>query len=91
MRKLFFLALTLANTLLLSAPSRATEPQTSTASLPAGARSLTFTEAELNSFRKGNKATFVIVPAMLPDEEVAITMSLKGFTAGYEAVVKANP
>ena len=49
-----------------------------------------FTEAELNSFRKGNKATFVIVPAMLPDEEVPITMSLKGFTAGYEAVVKAN-
>ena len=49
-----------------------------------------FTEAELNSFRRGNKATFVIVPAMLPDEQVEITMSLKGFTAGYEAVVAAN-
>jgi invasion protein IalB len=49
-----------------------------------------FTEAELNSFRRGNKATFVIVPAMLPDEQVEITMSLKGFTAGYEAVTAAN-
>lgn len=49
-----------------------------------------FTEAELASFRKGNKATLVIVPAMLPDEQVEITMSLKGFTAAYEAVVAAN-
>jgi invasion protein IalB len=49
-----------------------------------------FTEAEVNSFRRGNKATFVIVPAMLPDEQVEITMSLTGFTAGYEAVTAAN-
>jgi invasion protein IalB len=49
-----------------------------------------FTEAELNAFRRGNKATFVIVPAMLPEEQVEITMSLSGFTAGYEAVVAAN-
>lgn len=49
-----------------------------------------FTSAELAAFRRGNKATFIIVPAMLPDEQVEITMSLKGFTAGYEAVVKAN-
>jgi invasion protein IalB len=49
-----------------------------------------FTEAEIANFRKGSKATFVIVPAMLPDEQVEITMSLKGFTAGYEAVVAAN-
>lgn len=49
-----------------------------------------FTEAEIAGFRRGNKGTFVIVPAMLPDEQVEITMSLKGFTAGYEAVVAAN-
>lgn len=49
-----------------------------------------FTEAELSSFRKGNKATLVIVPAMLPDENVEITMSLNGFTKGYEAVIAAN-
>jgi len=49
-----------------------------------------FTEAEIASFRKGNKASFIIVPAMLPDEQVEITMSLKGFTAAYEAVVAAN-
>ena len=49
-----------------------------------------FTEAELAGFRKGAKGTVVIVPAMLPDEQVPITMSLKGFTAAYEAMVKAN-
>jgi invasion protein IalB len=49
-----------------------------------------FTEAELAGFRKGAKGTVVIVPAMLPDEQVPITMSLKGFTAAYEAMTKAN-
>lgn len=49
-----------------------------------------FTAAEIANFRKGSKATLVIVPAMLPDEQVEITMSLKGFTAAYEAVVAAN-
>ena len=49
-----------------------------------------FTEAEVNAFKRGNKATFVIVPAMLPDEQVEITMSLTGFTAAYDAVVAAN-
>ncbi|MFN3937147.1 MAG: invasion associated locus B family protein [Gemmobacter sp.] len=49
-----------------------------------------FTEAEINAFRRGNQATLVIVPAMLPDEQVALQMSLRGFTAGYEAVRAAN-
>jgi len=49
-----------------------------------------FTEAELAAFRQGNKATLIIVPAMLPDEQVEITLSLSGFTAGYQAVVAAN-
>lgn len=49
-----------------------------------------FTEAELAAFRRGNKATLIIVPAMLPDEQVEITLSLAGFTAGYQAVVAAN-
>ena len=48
MRTHHFLALTLATLLPLSAPARAAEPLASSASLPAGARSLTFTEAELN-------------------------------------------
>lgn len=49
-----------------------------------------FTEAEINAFRRGNRATLVIVPAMAPGEQVAINMSLSGFTAGYAAVVEAN-
>lgn len=49
-----------------------------------------FTEAEVQSFRRGNKATIVIVPAIAPDQQVAIEVSLRGFTAGFEAVNKAN-
>lgn len=49
-----------------------------------------FTQGELDAFKRGNKAAFTIVPAMLPDEKVAITMSLKGFTAAYDAVSKLN-
>lgn len=49
-----------------------------------------FTEAELNAFRRGKQATLVIVPAMLPDEQVQITMSLTGFTAAWNAIVAAN-
>jgi len=49
-----------------------------------------FTAAEVDSFRKGNKGTVTIVPAMLPDEQVDITLSLKGFTAAWDAMIKAN-
>lgn len=49
-----------------------------------------FTEAEVQSFRRGNKATIVIVPALAPDQQVPIEVSLRGFTAGFEAVNKAN-
>jgi invasion protein IalB len=49
-----------------------------------------FTAAEIDGFRKGNKATISIVPAGAPDKKVALAMSLKGFTAGYEAVATAN-
>ena len=49
-----------------------------------------FTQAEIDSFRKGNKGTFTIVPAMAPDQKVELTMSLKGFTDGYNAMKAAN-
>ncbi|MGO4854836.1 invasion associated locus B family protein [Phaeovulum sp. W22_SRMD_FR3] len=49
-----------------------------------------FTAAEIEGFRKGNKATISIVPAAAPDKKVELAMSLKGFTAGYEAVSTAN-
>ena len=49
-----------------------------------------FTQPELDAFRKGNKGTFVIVPAMAPDQQVQINLSLKGFTDGFNAMKAAN-
>lgn len=45
-----------------------------------------FTAAEVDAFKAGGKATITIVPAVAPDKTVALDMSLKGFTAGYDAV-----
>ncbi|MEO9573637.1 MAG: invasion associated locus B family protein [Tateyamaria sp.] len=39
---------------------------------------------EIAAFRAGGKATVTIVPAMAPDQKVAVTMSLNGFTASFE-------
>jgi invasion protein IalB len=47
-----------------------------------------FTQAEVEGFRKGAKATISIVPAGAPDERVNLDLSLKGFTAGFDAVSK---
>ena len=49
-----------------------------------------FTQAELDGFKKGSKATINIVHALNPEQEIPLAMSLKGFTATYDAVVKAN-
>lgn len=48
-----------------------------------------FTAAEMDALRKGDKAIVTIVPAVAPDQQVVLEASLKGFTAGFEAV-KAN-
>lgn len=48
------------------------------------------TQEDLDSFKKGNKATITIVPLAAPTEKVSATISLSGFTAGFDAVVKAN-
>jgi invasion protein IalB len=45
-----------------------------------------FTAEEIDQFKKGNKATLTIVPAVAPDQKVNLDVSLKGFTAGFEAV-----
>lgn len=45
-----------------------------------------FTAAEVEAFRKGNKAVLTIVPAVAPDQTVSLDVSLAGFTAGFEAV-----
>jgi invasion protein IalB len=49
-----------------------------------------FTAEEVDAFRKGNAATVAIVPVVAPDKQVKVQVSLKGFTAGYDAVNKAN-
>lgn len=50
-----------------------------------------FTAEEIDQFRKGAKATMTIVPAAAPDQRVDLDISLKGFTAGFEAVAKTMP
>ncbi len=46
-----------------------------------------FTQAEVDQFKRGASAQIRLVPAAAPDEEVLLTMSLSGFTAGFEGVV----
>jgi invasion protein IalB len=65
-------------------------PFTFCASLGCVAR-VGFTEAELTQLKAGAQATVTIVPAAAPDQTVALTLSLKGFTAGFEAVKATLP
>ena len=51
---------------------------------------LGFTADEIAGMKKGVKVTLTIVPAAAPDKTVDLEMTLKGFTAGYEAVKTAN-
>ena len=50
-----------------------------------------FTADEVAGFKKGAKAVLTIVPVVAPDQKVNVELSLKGFTAGYDAVSKTNP
>ncbi len=49
-----------------------------------------FTAEELAAFKKGSKAVVTIVPAFNPQVSIDLDLPLTGFTAGYEAVAKAN-
>lgn len=44
-----------------------------------------FSEAEVNGFRRGVNAALTIVPVAAADQKVNLTVSLKGFTAGFKA------
>jgi len=44
------------------------------------------TQADIDAFKKGSKATVSLVPAPAPDQVIALPMSLSGFTAGYDVV-----
>jgi invasion protein IalB len=46
---------------------------------------------ELAAMKKGAKAQVSIVPAVAPDKIVTLDISLKGFTAGFDAVSKTLP
>lgn len=50
-----------------------------------------FTSEEVGQFQKGAKAVMTIVPAAAPDQKVALDISLKGFTSGYDAVKATTP
>ncbi|WP_045389694.1 invasion associated locus B family protein [Falsirhodobacter sp. alg1] len=49
-----------------------------------------FTQAEVDSLKRGSKVLLTIVPVVAPDQKVELDVSLTGFTAGYEAVIAAN-
>jgi len=49
-----------------------------------------FTAAEMEAMKKGAKAVVTIVPAAAPDQQVVLEASLKGFTAGFDAVKENN-
>jgi len=49
-----------------------------------------FTEEEVAEFRRGAEATLTIVPAAAPDQQVNLSISLMGFSAGFDAVNEAN-
>ncbi len=49
-----------------------------------------FSDAEVAAFKAGSKATLTIVPLVAPDQRVDLTLSLAGFTAGYDAVASLN-
>ncbi|MDU8926903.1 invasion associated locus B family protein [Alisedimentitalea sp. MJ-SS2] len=44
-----------------------------------------FTAQDIAAFKKGVSATVTLVPALAPDQKVNLKMSLKGFTAGFNA------
>ncbi|WP_225029960.1 invasion associated locus B family protein [Xinfangfangia pollutisoli] len=49
-----------------------------------------FTAEEIGLLKKGAKATMAIVPFVAPDQQVKLDVSLKGFTAGFDAMTAAN-
>lgn len=48
-----------------------------------------FTAEEVEQFRRGNAGQLTIVPALAPDEQVTLDISLSGFTAGYGTTEEA--
>lgn len=47
-------------------------------------------DADIAAFKRGAKAKVMLRPFKAPDQIVSTTMSLKGFTAGYDMVTRIN-
>lgn len=47
--------------------------------------------AEVSALRQGATASITIVPVSTPTAPVEMTVSLRGFTAAFAAIVAANP
>lgn len=50
-----------------------------------------FTADEIESLKKGTKATVSVVPMAAPDQVVSVDISLKGFTDAFDAVKAERP
>lgn len=46
-----------------------------------------FTEEDISAFKRGDAAKIVVVPMRAPDQRVELTVSLTGFTAGFDAAI----
>jgi len=44
------------------------------------------TQEDITTYKRGAAATVTLVPFVAPDERVDVTMSLTGFTAGYDMI-----
>ena len=45
-----------------------------------------FTQADVDALKRGASATVIVVPALAPDQEAQMRMSLSGFTAALDAL-----
>lgn len=43
-----------------------------------------YSQADINRFKRGARATVTIVPVLAPDQRIQLSVSLTGFTAGYD-------
>ena len=50
-----------------------------------------FTAADVEALKRGVAATLVVVPALAPDQQAELRMSLNGFTAALAAVAAPQP
>ena len=49
-----------------------------------------FVDEDVTAFKRGNVAKIVVIPAQAPKNTVELSVSLKGFTAAFDAVTEAT-